>query len=272
MKKIIFDPVKHSYTDEDGNPYISVTKLIGKYKQPFDAESAARKASKNKKSKWYGIPPEEIMEIWKKESDRSTTLGTWYHNQREDALNNCETINYNDYELPIYPSPMSDDGLKISMSQQLTDGIYPEYFVFLASAGVAGQTDRISIANGKVDILDYKTNKEIKTEGYKNYEGITQKMLFPLNHLDDCNLNHYALQLSLYMYIVLKHNPNLQPGEIILQHVIFEEEFDKDPYGYPIYRKDEEGNPIIKNIINYKLTYLKDEVMNLLQHHKLNKI
>ena len=85
--------------------------------------------------------------------------------------------------------------------------------------------------------MDYKTNKEIKTEGFKNYEGITQKMLFPLNHLDDCNLNHYTLQLSLYMYIILKHNPRLSAGKLTLQHVVFEEEFDKDPYGYPLYYK-----------------------------------
>lgn len=271
MKKIIFDPSKHAYVTEDQQEYLSVTKLISKYKVPFDAELSAKKASKNRKSKWYGLTPEEIQQAWTDESNRSTTLGTWYHNQREADILECQSISYNDTMLPVFSPIYDPEGLKIAGEQKLTDGIYPEHFLYLPSARIAGQSDRITIANGKVDILDYKTNKEIKTQGFKNYEGITQKMLFPLNHLDDCNMNHYALQLSVYMYIILKHNPNLKPGELILQHIIFEEEFDKNPYGYPIHMKDEQGNPIVKEVIPYKVPYLKDEVITLLEHHKSTK-
>ena len=35
-------------------------------------------------------------------------------------------------------------------------------------------------------------------------------MYKPVNHLDDCNLNHYNLQLSIYAYIIKKHNPKLK--------------------------------------------------------------
>jgi len=269
--KLIFDPERHSYVDETDQEYLSVTKLIGKYKQPFDADTAAAKASKNRKSKWYKMTPEQIKQVWKQESDRSTSLGNWYHEQREKDLLECETISYENYTLPIFTCQYNTDGYKVAGDQRLTEGVYPEHFLYLQSAGIAGQSDKITVVNGRVDILDYKTNKEIKTEGFKNYEGISQKMRFPLSHLDDCNLNHYALQLSVYMYIVIKHNPLLTPGNIILQHVVFEEEFDKDPYGYPLYVKDAEGNPVIKHIVTYKLDYLKDEVVTLLEHHKNNK-
>jgi hypothetical protein len=269
--KIIFDPQKHTYSTDDNQLYTSATKLIGSYKQPFDAVKAAEKASKNRKSKWYKMKPQDIMEVWDKERNRSTSLGTWYHDQREKDLLNCQTVSYNDYDLSIYTSEYNTDGYKIAGEQKLTDGIYPEHFIYLASAGVAGQSDRVTVSGGKVDILDYKTNKEIKTEGFKNYEGIVQKMLFPLNHLDDCNLNHYALQLSLYMYIILKHNPTLSAGKLTLQHIIFEEEFDKDPYGYPLYVKDAEGNPVVKNVITYEVPYLKDEVITMLSHYKQTK-
>jgi len=220
---IRFDPERHAYITDDNQEYLSVTKLLSKYKPAFDAETAAAKASKNRKSKWYRMDPEQIKQVWKQESDRSTTLGN------------------------------------------------PEHFLYLPSMKIAGQSDKVTVAGGRVDILDYKTNKEIKTQGFKNYEGITQKMLFPVNHLDDCNLNHYTLQLSIYMYVILKHNPLLRAGNLTLQHIIFEEEFDKDPYGYPIYTKDEHGNPIIKNIVQYKLPYLKDEVISLLQDYNLTK-
>jgi hypothetical protein len=268
---IRFDPEKHAYVSDTDQVYISATKLIGSYKQPFDAVAAATKASKNRKSKWYRMNLEEIMDVWEKEKNRSTTLGTWYHDQREKDLLECTTVSYNNFELSIYNCQYNTDGYKIAGEQKLEDGIYPEHFLYLASAGVAGQSDRVTVSGGVVDILDYKTNKEIKTEGFKNYEGITQKMLFPLNHLDDCNLNHYTLQLSLYMYIILKHNPRLSAGKLTLQHIVFEEEFDKDPYGYPLYVKDADGNPIIKNVITYTVPYLKDEVITMLEHYKQNK-
>lgn len=268
---IRFDPERHAYITDDNEEYLSVTKLLSKYKPPFDAETAAVKASKNRKSKWYRMDPEQIKQVWKQESDRSTTLGNWYHDQREKDLLECETISYEEFQLPIYKGSYSVDGFKTAGEQKLTDGVYPEHFLYLPSMKIAGQSDKVTVAGGRVDILDYKTNKEIKTQGFKNYEGITQKMLFPVNHLDDCNLNHYTLQLSIYMYIILKHNPLLRAGNLTLQHIIFEEEFDKDPYGYPIYTKDEHGNPIIKNIVQYKLPYLKDEVISLLQDYNLNK-
>jgi hypothetical protein len=269
--KLIFNPETHTYIDQDNNEYTSVTKLLSKYKKPFDQETQAAKSSKNRKSKWYGIPPQEIINIWNSESERSIRLGNWYHNQREADLLNCETISHDNLNLPIYPSIYDDKGFKTAPDQKIGDGVYPEFFLYLASAGIAGQSDRVTVANGKVDILDYKTNKEIKTQGFKSFEGITQKLLYPLSHLDDCNLNHYSIQLSVYMYIILKHNPLYKPGELTLQHVIFEEDFDKDPYGYPIYLKDKEGNPVIKDVIPYKLPYLKDEVIELLEHYKFTK-
>jgi hypothetical protein len=268
---IRFDPEKHSYIDDQSQAYLSSTKLIGMYKPPFDGPTAAAKATKNRKSKWYKMPVEQILEVWSQESNRSLVLGNWYHDQREKDLLSCKTISYNNFDLPIYTSHYNTDGYKIAGDQKLVDGIYPEHFIYLASAAIAGQSDRVTISGGRVDILDYKTNKEIKTQGFKNYEGITQKMLFPLSHLDDCNLNHYTLQLSLYMYIILKHNPILTPGNLTIQHVIFEEEFDKDPYGYPLYVKDEEGNPVVKNVVTYDLPYLKDEVITMLEHYKQNK-
>ena len=45
---ILFDPIKHKYTNEVGNSYISATTLIGKYEVKFDdkANRIARACSK----------------------------------------------------------------------------------------------------------------------------------------------------------------------------------------------------------------------------------
>ena len=95
-------------------------------------------------------------------------------------------------------------GVKIASDQKLEPGVYPEHLAYLKSAAICGQADLVTIVNGKVNITDYKTNKEIKEKGFTNWEGITSKMYKPLSHLDDCNLNHYNIQLSIYMYIYIK--------------------------------------------------------------------
>ena len=49
--------------------------------------------------------------------------------------------------------------------------------------------------NGLFDINDYKTNKVINF-----YSQYAKKLLPPMDHLDDCQYNIYALQLSIYAY------------------------------------------------------------------------
>jgi hypothetical protein len=77
------------------------------------------------------------------------------------------------------------------------------------------------------------------------------------------------------MYIILKHNPKLQAGDIYIHHVTFEEE-GKDEYGYPITKYSPEGDPIVKEVIPMKVPYLKDEVISIVNwlydnRHKLIK-
>ena len=247
---LIFKEKGHLYQSIDPNDQIdwtSVTSLVSKFKQPFDAETQAAKSSKNKKSKWYGIPPKEIIRIWNNESKRATDLGTFYHNQRESDLMAHETMTRDGFEIPIVP-PNIQDGIKYAPTQKLIPGVYPEHFVYLKSAGVCGQADYVEVVDSKVNIMDYKTNKEIRLRGYKNWEGIYQTLNSPLSHIEDCHIQHYSLQMSIYMYIILKHNPRLRPGSLTIQHVVFEKIRD-DEYGYPITLYNESGDPVVKEVV-----------------------
>jgi hypothetical protein len=265
---IVFKASDHSYTSIDDNDikWVSVTKLVSNFKEPFDAEGVAAKVSKNKKSKWYGKTAKEIQAAWKEESERAMELGTFYHNQREADLCALASIEKEGVTLPIY-IPIEKDGVKHAPDQKLSPGIYPEHMVYLKSAGICGQSDLVEVVGDKVNIIDYKSNKKIETESFVNWEGISKKMLFPVNHLDDCNYYHYALQLSIYMYIILKHNPKLKPGNIYIHHVTFEQESENE-FGYPIYAKDSEENPIVKDVTPMEVPYLKDEVIVIIQHIK----
>ena len=274
MSILKFIPENHKYTSEDGTNWLSVTSLISNFKQPFEADKIAEKSSRSKKSKWYGMTPEEIKQAWKAEADRATTLGTWYHNQRERDICGFSNMERQGSTIPIF-KPIEKDGIKYSPEQKLTNGVYPEHMVYLRSAGLCGQSDLVEVINNEVYITDYKTNKEIKIEGFTNWEGVTQKMQHPVSHLDDCHLNHYTLQLSMYMYIILKHNPKLKPGTLTIHHILFEEA-GRDKFDNPITALDGNGDPIVKGIIPYDLPYLKLEAIAMIHwlednKHKLKK-
>lgn len=260
MSILTFTPEDHKYRSidrTDETDWLSVTSFIGQFKQPFDADSIAEKTSKSKRSKWYGMSPEEIKAAWKAEALRATTLGTWYHNCREKDICELTDMERMGKTVPVF-KPIEEDGIKLSPSQKLKDGVYPEHLVYLRSAGICGQSDLVEVINGEVHITDYKTNKEIKTEGFTNWEGVVTKMSPPLAHLDDCNLMHYAMQLSMYMYIILKHNPKLTFGSLTIHHILFET-VGEDKFGNPITALDSNGDPIVKDVVPYDLPYLKSE-------------
>ena len=269
---IAFKSDDHSYVsinDEKIN-WISVTTIINHFKKSFDAKKVAEKVSKNKKSKWFGINPLEIQNIWNCESARATALGTYYHDQRENDICSFASMEKNGITIPvIQPLPLKD-GLKIAPIQKLEPGIYPEHMVYLKSAGICGQSDLVEVVNNTVNIIDYKTNKEIKKESYVNWDGFSEKLSNPLNNLDDCNFNHYALQLSIYMYIILKHNPKLKPGKIFIHHITFEIERE-DEWGYPIVKLDDNKEPIINKVNPIAVPYLIDEVMAIIHYLHDNK-
>lgn len=257
---------KYQNPQDPDKKWLSATSVISLFKPKFDKEGQAAKSSKNKKSKWYGMKPEDIIAAWDGENKRALKLGSWYHDQREKELIACNTLQRNGIDLPIF-NPIEQDGIKLSPDQSLVSGIYPEHLVYLKSASICGQADRVEIVGDTVNVYDYKTNKEIKTKGYRNWEGKVNKLNGPLSHVDDCNLMHYALQLSIYMYIILKHNHTLKPGKLEIHHILFEKE-GEDENGYPIIATDAAGDPLVKEVVPYELPYMKKEVNQIIKYLK----
>lgn len=226
----------------------------------------SEKVAKKRKSKWYGMKPEHIRKIWDEENRRSTDLGGWYHDKQERDLWCKPFLQKGDSKLSIY-KPQFEEGLKIAPCQQLVDGVYPEFMTYMALRKISGQIDRLEVFDGFANIKDYKTNKSIDTEGYVNWQGKSKRMLAPLSHLDDCNFVHYSLQLSLYMYMILLHNPHLKPGLMEIDHVRFAQEGQTE-HGFPITATDTMGDPIIEALDNYEIPYLADEVYQIMLYLK----
>jgi hypothetical protein len=268
MSNVKFIEEGHVYKSlDDKLTYTSVTTLINKFKPKFD-KSIAYKLTTNKKSKWYGIPPLEIQKIWENEGLRSTTDGTLFHNAEEEELlkNKFWRADASDVLIPVIATPMVH-GVKYSQNQILTNGLYPEFIVYILSKLVAGQVDKLFVVDGYVYIDDYKTNKEIKLEGYRSWDGTVDKLLGIMSHLDNCEFNIYALQLSIYMYIILRHNRKLKFGRMRIEHIKFEIE-SEDIYSYPTYSKDKNGVPIVKSREFIEVPYLEKEVQSILNQIK----
>lgn len=255
----------HKYSSEDNTEWRSVTTIVKRFQEYFDADTIAAKSAKNKKSKWYGMSSQEIKQCWNDISSTAIDLGNWYHKEQERILCNTDTIE-KEGSLCKIVKPLIIGDEKYAPDQVLENNhIYPEHFCFLKSASICGQSDLVEVRDNKVYIVDYKSNKELTTEGYKNWQGISKKLKVPINHLDDCKLNVYNIQLSLYMYMILKHNPNLKFGSLKIHHIVFKE-IDRDRLGNLVYTRDINNDPIVEKVVIYEVPYLKNEIIAILKH------
>ena len=262
-----FTDLDHKYSSEDNTQWESVTTIVKRFQEPFDSKTIAEKSAKNKKSKWYGMTPKEIIKAWDDISTTAKDLGNWYHSQQEQLVCDLNSIEKDGDVLKIV-KPIYLESVKHAPDQKLENNhIYPEHFCYLHSRGICGQSDLVEVRNNKVNIIDFKTNKELTTQGYVNWQGISKKLLKPLSHMEDCKLSIYNIQLSLYMYIILKHNPQLKPGNLIIHHIIFKE-VDHDRLGNKQIERDANGDPVVERVDKYQVPYLKKEIELILKYIK----
>lgn len=184
--KIIFDEDNHTYVNEDtGFIYKSVSRVIGEYKN-FDRKTISERTALKR-----GVSVESLLSEWDEKRDRSAVFGTRFHKaiellDRENIVNPEDS----DIEALIRKTKLLLSSYKMQWCEQQFAS--DEY-------GVCGTADKpVKRFNGVLDIFDYKTNTEKGIEYCNNYNTY---MKAPFNHLEDCNYNHYSLQLSIYAYI-----------------------------------------------------------------------
>lgn len=181
---INFDPVAHTYTDIDGNNYTSVSKIVSKYKNKFDSDKWSKV-----KALQRGITQEEILEEWRLKALASTDKGTAVHKAIEEYF-------VEDKESDLINPYLST----FQLWKKRHVFFHPEKILYSKEYKVAGTCDMVvySEKEDEYSILDWKTNKEIVMNNkYQKMQGIC-------SHLDDCNFNHYMLQLNLYARLLDK--------------------------------------------------------------------
>jgi hypothetical protein len=232
--------------------------MVEKFCPHFDSIEQSERCSTNQRSKWFGMEPGDIREYWDIENKRATDCGHWYHNVMEGKALAAGSKLYRGHMLKVI-QPVMKPGYKLAPEQKLSAGIYPEHFMYNESLKVCGQSDLVYVYDDLVDIDDYKTNKELKMRGYGYQYDNAQMMIGKMSHLEDCNFNHYCLQLSIYMKLILLKNPGLKPGRMRIYHVTFENE-GVDKFGFPILKRTPDGGYVPAPGKWYTVPYLEKEV------------
>ena len=195
VSKVTFDEAAHTYTaDVSGKKYISATTLIGKFKQKFDAVAVSTAYAKKN-----GNTPEYWQQQWAKISKTACDKGTLFHKRKEDEGIAAGGATRNKKWIPVH---VAEALAQIEHDyHNIPDGIHQELQLWNHYFEIAGLTDLCIVDGNYFDIDDYKTNKKIDKTSFRHPKTGYKKMLFPLTHLQDCNFNHYQLQLSLYAFM-----------------------------------------------------------------------
>jgi hypothetical protein len=242
--------------------------FIGKSKIKRGPASAAKQALLDTKvydHKWslnFKIPiealekeAEQIREYYKEEREKSCFRGTKIHKNFEDSVTSKSRITTKFLGSEISSKITGEFKYSSDNRELLPGNIYPELLLYRISDDgilrIAGQVDLPIIDHdGGVFVVDFKTNKKIDTKSYFNQKTKRSvKMKYPLNNLDDCNFNHYQLQLSLYYWLINKSNPTLHLKGLYILHI------------------DHDSNETM-----YECSYLKDEVERMLVFYKKEKL
>ena len=189
-RNVSFREADHVYI-VDSTPLDSVTTVVKNCFPEFDAEFHAKR-----KAEALGITKEAVLEMWDKKGRESREQGTVMHKKIESFYLGKEPSTDETFELfKIFAD-------KIALKPYRT-----EWAVYDWEQKIAGTIDFVDYQNGEYIIYDWKrSDKLIAKNGLPIKNSLYgEKALPPIENLDDSPYYHYALQLSLYKYILEKN-------------------------------------------------------------------
>jgi len=193
--KVSFREDIHQYMNEKGQVLPSVTTILHLFQEPFDPTGIiAYKCAQRE-----GISKEQIQARWKKTADDACEYGTNIHGQIENYIKTGEIKNTPEKEIVISFSKIKFSGEIFSELRLKSD----KYLL-------AGTADRVILNKNKTQIYDIKTNREFNLKSKYN-----KRLLYPLNHLSDCHINTYSLQILIYGEMLKEHGYDFEPGQIL---------------------------------------------------------
>lgn len=206
----------HIYDINGDQSFTSVTTIISKLHEKFDADKTIAKMRRNIQNvsnKYYGKTDDQIKEEWNNTGTKAALLGTKMHYNiecfynGEDMPNKLEMIELFDFFDHFHCEHILPKGYKPYRT---------EWFVFDELLKIAGSIDMVFQDQYDPDLLhiyDWKRTKNLETSNsYKN-------MYPPVSHLPDSNFWHYSLQLNIYRHILTqKYNKRIGTMFLVVLH------------------------------------------------------
>ena len=189
--RIKFLPIGHRYLVDGNLSCTSVTQLVEQCVEQFDADYwAARKATPMHTA-------EQIKAEWEAKGKASRDLGTLMHARIEAHYlgheHDADTLN--DRTFGMF--------LDFHRNHPLTP-YRTEWVIFDEDHSLAGTLDFLAVnPDGSFEIYDWKRSTKVVGEnGMPIPDKYGKRAFAPISHVADTTFNHYALQLSIYRYIL----------------------------------------------------------------------
>jgi ATP-dependent exoDNAse (exonuclease V) beta subunit len=236
FSSIKFFEKDHHYEIDGERAAMSVSQLISKYEKPFDNTIAHMVAKKN------GRLVEDVLWDWDFNKDYSCHKGSEFHLMVEqffqrrtipidrEAIISFYRKKQNDFckenQIEKYYNEMAIlvRNFKNFYEWWKQDHILlkSEFVIGDKDTKICGTIDNLSYnkKTKKLALFDYKTNKEIKRQGFKG-----ETMLSPINTIPKCDLGKYSLQLWLYK-IILQKNTGFEVGNCYVVWVAGQEDYE----------------------------------------------
>lgn len=185
-----FDSATHTYTDDEGNEYLSGSVFAHKFAKEFPRESIALKSAAKK-----GVDPAQILEGWDSKGEVSMLWGSTVHKAIETMIKYEEEVND-----PHLQAIVAD------LWEQLPEeNKFAEVFVCDNEEHLCGFIDCMVQIEGKdCRIYDWKTGDIYKRVSLTD----EAKELFP--DLKQQTVSLYYMQLNFYRYILEKKGYNVK--------------------------------------------------------------
>jgi hypothetical protein len=173
---------KHQYFCGDGHEYMSVSSILSKIKPKFDLEGKALECALRKK-----VSVDDILKEWDDKKKIGLSHGTDVHENVESYFLKGEIMNkrYEQVVKNIYDLAYKKEA-------------YNELICFDKKKRVCGTSDYVCFNKHTFDISDFKTNVKFNFENQYS----DKFLLEPVSHLPNSEYFIYALQLSIYAYMI----------------------------------------------------------------------
>ena len=191
-KRLKFNKEEHIYLIDNNPNTISGTTFIHKFFNEFDGPKIAPFVARRD-----GITTEEVLQGYEDNRIQAAKEGTELHSDIEMHFEHKTTNEKKEF---LHFIRFKDKLKDLELYRT-------EWRIFDDILMLAGTADTIfRKKDGTFVIYDWKRSKEIKKKGFPDFHTkVTQKGIGICEDIEDCNHQHYCLQLNLYKRILEEH-------------------------------------------------------------------